>query len=587
MASPWRSYIESEIPDSSTPRDLFPPEDDRTIPTLTPVQLASLGLSSSPTAEQLAAVTALQRWGRTRITWRFRSPTVTTTTTSMSSSTRPTSATSGSAPEVTGGVTVRLGGFECHIPQADSNKAADITQENGCLYALKERPDPSEKEYRKITEYCTQKGHFEPKFSRNTACLNDIKSLTNVNDLHNQISQLKAVLKTIDLKQIFNVLFPIDMSVNAQLKQDSTGTYVSVDLLANHGTVTAEQVGESSMYWKKFLFYEDKGGNQRSFQNEHSQTYHLVLNHMDSNLRDAVVREYNTYNSDWHGGPLLFWVMMQHLMAGNETAMQTLITTVGKFNIATDAKDDVRYAISVLRAASGAIVSMRVNPKASVYPPTFVEKNIKVLQTTSCPLFNDKMGLLQKDAEHQRKLGGTPVITNDEAGLNIALNYASTTLSDLERDGTWTSSLSPEKGESAFAATNNPCFNCGTPGCIPKRCSIPVDKARVKANREKYNAEKKKTGKKKPRPHQWRLPEPHENGMRTQSDGKVYKWNDTKKYWEEVEAPESGIQSPPTGLSATAEASAVPVDDTDAMTKIQRDMANLLNNQVEIKNAVV
>ena len=74
--------------------------------------------------------------------------------------------------------------------------------------------------------------------------------------------------------------------------------------------------------------------------------------------------------------------------------------------------------------------------------------------------------------------------------------------------------------------------------------------------------------------------------MRTQSDGKACKWNDTKKHWEEAEAPESGIQPPPTGLAA--EANAAPIEsDTDTMTELQRDMANLLNNQVEIKNAVV
>ena len=68
----------------------------------------------------------------------------------------------------------------------------------------------------------------------------------------------------------------------------------------------------------------------------------------------------------------------------------------------------------------------------------------------------------------------------------------------------------------------------------------------------------------------------------------MHKWNDTKKFWEEIDAPESGIQPPPTGLLATTKAKAIAVEgDTDAMTKMQRDMANLLNTQVEIKNAVV
>ena len=295
------------------------------------------------------------------------------TTAAPTTGTMPTTAPTTRTLTATGGttltadLTVNVGGFRCTITQAKTNQAAAITQENGCLCSLDQRPDPDHKEHRKITEYVANKVHFNPKFSRNTACLNDIKSLTNVNDLHNQINQLKAVLETIDLKQIFTVLFPIDMAINAELKRDTSGNIVSIDLLANHGTLAAEQAGESSMCWKKFLFHTDKGLSERTFQNEHSQTYHLVLNHMEPALRDAVVRQHNTYNTDWHGGPLLLWTMMQHPMAGNKTAMQTLITAVGKHNISTDAKDDVRYGISVLRAASTAIIAMRTNPKSEIW----------------------------------------------------------------------------------------------------------------------------------------------------------------------------------------------------------------------------
>ena len=360
--SPWRELVEessgltgttflqasssnsssssSSSSHSSVAEELFPSEDQSTIPTLTP--------------EQTAVLTELQlRFKRIHAT---RPAAMSSTgTTPTGAGTTPTGTTPivrnlstiGGGTALAGDLTVKVGGFTCVIEAAKTNQAATITQENGCLYPVTERPDPHEKEFRKITEYC-QKVHFEPKFSRSAACLNDIKSLTNVNDLRNQIDQLKSVLEIIDLKQIFSALFPINMAENAELKKDTKGDVISVDLLTNHGTLTAKQVGESSMHWKKFLFYLDKGKNERTFQNEHSQTFHLVQNHMEANLRDAVVRQYNTYNKEWHGGPLLLWTMMQHLMAGNETAMQTLIITVGKYNISTDAKDDVRYAISVL-----------------------------------------------------------------------------------------------------------------------------------------------------------------------------------------------------------------------------------------------
>ena len=282
--------------------------------------------------------------------------------------------------------------------------------------------------------------------------------------------------------------------------------------------------------------------------------------------------------------------------------MQSLITTVTKYNVAIDGKDDVRLAINTIKATSNAIIAMRADPTSSPYPPAFVEKIIEVLKTTSNDIFNGKIDSLLKEAEHQRKLSSaaaTTLVTNDEAGLDLVLNYTSTTLTDMEREGTWISGLSSDKNSSAFSAsTNNPCFNCGEPGCTPTKCKekgVTVDKDRVKANRDKWRKTNKK---KKTRPYKWRLPEPHENGKRIVDD-KPHEWNKEKEFWKEIKAPESGltdvagnvagntVDTSTTGTATAAEAVAV---DADA-GKIQLQLANLfnqqntmINNQNEMKN---
>ena len=120
-----------------------------------------------------------------------------------------------------------------------------------------------------------------------------------------------------------------------------------------------------------------------------------------------------------------------------------------------------------------------------------------------------------------------------------------------------------------------------------------MDKERVKANRANY---KKNNKKKKPRPHKWRLPEANENGKRT-VDGKLYKWNATKEFWEEISAPESGLQPTPETIAVNSSASVaapaaapvelVTVDDSDTAAKIQLQLANLLNNTSQIRDAVL
>ena len=529
------------------------------------------------------------------------------------SSSRPTNPNTGATAgtKCAGNTVVKFGGFDCTIVPDESNKTTAIVTNNGCLFELKNRPGPDSNEYRKIIDFAL-KTFIEPKFSRNTASLDDISSLKNVNDLHNQTEQLKAFLNMIGITCIFNVLYPANIARNSALTQvpDPTSATAgatvnrSTNLFSNHGLVTKREVGLSNQYWKKYMYYKDKDGKERSLQAEMVISFHVIQNHMEANLRDACLREYNACPPEDQGGPLLYKIMMTHLLEGNEVAMQSLISTLTKYNVAVDAKDDVRLAVSTIKAASDAIIAMRDDTKTDQFPPGFVEKIIKVLCTTSCELYNEKINSLLKDAEHQRKLGGTPVLTNDEAGIDKVLNYSTTTVSDLERDGTWVVAMSPNQA-SSFVASDNDCFNCGEKGCTPTKCKekgVPVDKARVKANRE--NSKKSKQKKKKPRPHKWRLPESQENGRRT-IDGKLYKWNATKEFWEEVSAPESGLQpstdiasgntAAPTISTATvgpvpssvSTAEAVTLDDSDTAAKIQLQLANLLNNTSQIRDAVL
>ena len=105
-------------------------------------------------------------------------------------------------------------------------------------------------------------------------------------------------------------------------------------------------------------------------------------------------------------------------------------------------------------------------------------------------------GHLLKGAEHNRKLGITSTIGNTEKGLISAFNYANKTLTDLVQNGVWSSSANSSK-QSTFNATTNKCFNCNKEGCRPNTCPEPLDKKRIKANRDKFHNNKRK-GKKHP-----------------------------------------------------------------------------------------
>ena len=461
------------------------------------------------------------------------------------------------------------------------------------LFPLPSRPVTAfgTPEWKSIMAFINKK--HTSNFSQPQCSLMEVESLTSVSDIQNQVKALQSAHTSIGLgTNIFYCASPAQPDrrapgylANSELVKDTTsGALHYSDLFTNYGDVSISQVASSTHWWKAYGKYKKKdcstsppAETEHGFDQEMILSYAIIVNHMGDQLKDSCLRSYNTFPIEQRGGPLLFKIMMDQLMSGSETALAALVATVKKYNIATDAADGARQAIKVLTAASSAAAAMRpVGSGVDPYPSGWVETNIKVLGTTSVEEFNGSMKRLLQDAEHNRKLKVTSIVTNDEAGLRAVFEFATTTLTDLISSGQWASSTASNDKASSFTARTDAkrCFNCDKVGCHPKKCDKPLGEERIKANREKFEQEKKKKRKKnkRERPHKWRLPESHENNQRV-ADGKPYKFNSTKKYWEPVETPESGLpQVPPIA--------ALTIDDKStseaANTAFQSDMASHL-----------
>ena len=177
----------------------------------------------------------------------------------------------------------------------------------------------------------------------------------------------------------------------------------------------------------------------------------------------------------------------------------------------------MQLATSTLRVASQRIY----HGKNDSFPDGYRETILKILQTTSCPSFNEQYKLYEQEILRANALaivgrlnnaaapavpgaaaaGGAPA-RND---LQIVEDYLDLALALYQghiQNQTWPASSSSSEGSNKQAALNNqsgvtititnPCFNCGKPGCTPGTCALPLDQQRIEKNKEAHKEKKKK-----------------------------------------------------------------------------------------------
>jgi hypothetical protein len=204
-------------------------------------------------------------------------------------------------------------------------------------------------------------------------------------------------------------------------------------------------------------------------------SYLHFKNHANDNLYNDVNKAFLKHDKKERGGPLFFKLLVDILLSSNETSLSSLESTIKKFNIAKDGMDDIPETIKTLEAGSLTILAMQDDgSERSPLPEKYVVDLFKVFQTTSVPLFNDKMAALHANLDlHRltRKEKSLNTINNLESIFEIASNY----YTELFNEGVWTQATL-ESAESTFNVFwKNRCWNCKKEYCTVTQCNLPID----------------------------------------------------------------------------------------------------------------
>jgi hypothetical protein len=132
-------------------------------------------------------------------------------------------------------------------------------------------------------------------------------------------------------------------------------------------------------------------------------SYLHFKNDVNDNLYNDVIKAFLKHEKKQRGGPLFFKLLVDTLLTSNETSLLSLESTIKQFNIAKDGLDDIPETIKMLEAGSLTILAMRDDgSERSPLPERYVVDLFKIFQTTSVPLFNDKMKALHGNLDLHR-----------------------------------------------------------------------------------------------------------------------------------------------------------------------------------------
>ena len=160
-------------------------------------------------------------------------------------------------------------------------------------------------------------------------------------------------------------------------------------LFKNHCRVTALEAAQSCEYYAKYITFPAKNGTTETFSLELAWTYSHFQPHVEANLYESVNKEFLCLKDTQQGGPLFLKLLLDKLVVNNDSNLENLISTTTNYNIKVHSdSEDIDLVVSLLQGVTTTIIAL-CDDQEYPLPEKFVQKMLKVFQTSSVPSFND------------------------------------------------------------------------------------------------------------------------------------------------------------------------------------------------------
>ena len=444
--------------------------------------------------------------------------------------------------------TITIGGIDFELEPTEQVITTSIALYTKAMRATYDADKKGQLDLLKLVQ-----GKQQQLYSAISISVNDPEKLLNHYSLSKLNKECRRNLAKYDLLSPFTIVFPTSLGSSSLLLKE--GVLVSHDLFSNTLKVTAQQVADSTRWYRGFpspksRLHEDLSWSLAYFENN-----------VDSALYARIHSKILTYDERCRGGPLFFKLLNDETTTTSDSNKKALITIVDTYKIRVSCKGErIPDVIDLFRAITDTVYALHDDS----LPDEYVDKLIEIFTTTSVQVFNDLFEELKRQLfssslqidldELIVPISRTSSLGNDLKGANYVLNYAGRAFYTLSQRGDWDKCLQQPAGDPAAhmaqsggEATSSGirCFNCDDNHHI-KHCPLPRDHAKItKARNERGGGDQPSKFGRRPftRPTKWRLPEEGENNKRV-IDGKPYTFNPTSKRWDADTVPDSGI--PPT-----------------------------------------
>jgi hypothetical protein len=321
---------------------------------------------------------------------------------------------------------------------------------------------------------------------------------TNIDELVGFQANLKSTERhfgRFDLLQVFQIVDP-ERDTDGRVLPVLKGGSQFRDLFKWYAMLKVEDIAASNEWYNLYTVQEWYAENM-------GLSYEYLKTHMSQSLFTKVNEEYNIYPAKSRGGPLLLFLMIQQLIASNDSIALTLSKKIETVKISSYKGENVGEVVTHLRAIVQRLENMRRRDAAGneidLVPLDLAQRLYDVLQTSSCDEFNS-LFKTQYTQEYVKSLTvGHSAWSDPDKILILAQNL----YFKLCADGKWIGvnqnkatfpTFSNPKAASAFLGKVN-CHNCGGPHYL-RDCTQQLDQSRIEANKKRVQEARKVAAKK-------------------------------------------------------------------------------------------
>ena len=349
-----------------------------------------------------------------------------------------------------------------------------------------------------------------------------------------KLALLRDHLRRFDLEFVFNIVIPNPEDPTGPLHKSST----TLSLFESYWQIPLEVVLQSQMYYNVHVVSDH-------YALAMQLTYLLLSKNTEEGLWNKCLGEYENYPSAFQGGPLMLFLILQHIQDRSHQTIEHVRSLIETFKINKLTGEDITTAVEQLRAAYHCL-RYASHTDRNYVPDDFPNTLLNVFQTTSVSEFNKTFYDIQQNIYRAADIsGGPPKWPHPEKIFRLAVcqyhRLCKCQVWNVSKDHKTSAFRTEHQHPGKKLPAGRSCFNCGSPDHYVGDCPKPKDsdriaKARAALNSSRNNGKNPRSGKSKSSSNPPPPTVPAGFRLIKQSDGKPYKLNKKNEWVLDVKA---------------------------------------------------